>query len=278
MDNVGLLTVTNTILMKNITLATLLKMKQQDKKISCITAYDASFASLFSDAGMEVLLIGDSLGMVLQGANDTLPVTVEDICYHTRCVSAGNKHSLIIADMPFMSYATPEQTYANAALLMQAGANMVKVEGGSWLIDSIKGLTQRSVPVCGHLGLTPQSVHIFGGYKIQGREQEQAELMLKQAKELETAGISLLVLECIPSKLAKIISQALTIPVIGIGAGKETDGQILVMHDAFGISKDFVPSFSKNFLEETGDIRKAVALYIEHVQNGLFPEEQHTFN
>lgn len=264
--------------MKKITLASLLKMKQEDKKISCITAYDASFASLFSEAGMDVLLIGDSLGMVLQGGSDTLPVTVEDICYHTRCVSAGNQHSLIVADMPFMSYATPEQTYANAAKLMQAGASMVKLEGGSWLIESIKGLTERSVPVCGHLGLTPQSVHVLGGYKVQGRSQEQAELMLKQAKELEAAGISLLVLECIPKDLAQRITQALSIPVIGIGAGKDTDGQILVMHDAFGISKDFVPSFSKNFLAETGNIRQAVKLYIEEVQQGRFPEDKHTFD
>ena len=173
--------------MSRITVSTLQKMKQAGEKISTITAYDASFSHLFDEAGIHAMLIGDSLGMVLQGQSDTLPVTIDDICYHTKCVRAGATKALVIADMPFMSYATPEQTYENAAKLMRAGANMVKVEGGSWLVDSIKGLVERSVPVCGHLGLTPQSVNVFGGFKVQGRDNEKALQMVEDAKQLEAA-------------------------------------------------------------------------------------------
>ena len=264
--------------MKNVTTASLLKMKQQGEKITALTAYDASFAMLFDQQGVEVILVGDSLGMVLQGHKDTLPVTTADIAYHTRAVANGCEQAFVVADMPFMSYATPEQTYQNAAQLMQAGASMVKLEGGSWLLESIKGLTERGVPVCGHLGLTPQSVHVFGGFKIQGRDDLQAERILDQAVELEKAGCQLLVLECVPTSLAEKISLALTIPVIGIGAGNKTDGQILVMHDMFGISANYMPKFSKNYLTETGDMRKAVELYIQEVKSGSFPSEQHSFN
>jgi 3-methyl-2-oxobutanoate hydroxymethyltransferase len=179
--------------------------------------------------------------------------------------------------MPFMSYANPIQTYENAAKLMSSGATMVKMEGGEWLLETIKGLVERGVPVCGHLGLTPQSVHVFGGFKVQGRSDEQATKLLNDAKALEQAGIQLLVLECVPVDIAKTISQSLTIPVIGIGAGAGTDGQILVMHDMLGISANYMPKFSKNYLEQTGDIRKAVSLYIEEVQSGEFPSEAHSF-
>lgn len=264
--------------MTKITTSKLLGMKQQQQKIACITAYDASFAALFDEQGVHMILVGDSLGMVLQGHNDTLPVSVEEVAYHTRSVAKGCSNSFIVADMPFMSYATPEQTYQNAAELMRAGAQMVKLEGGSWLCDAIQGLVQRSVPVCGHLGLTPQSVHLFGGYKVQGRSDSDAQKMIDEALALEAAGIQLLVLECVPASLAKAITQAVQIPVIGIGAGAETDGQILVMHDAFGISKGHIPKFSKNFLTEAEDIRGAVRLYVDEVADGRFPGPEHTFN
>ncbi|MEI6860502.1 MAG: 3-methyl-2-oxobutanoate hydroxymethyltransferase [Shewanella sp.] len=264
--------------MSKITSSTLLKFKQEGKKFTSLTAYDASFAHAFDSEGVDVLLVGDSMGMVLQGHDDTLPVSVEDIAYHTRCVRRGIKHALLIADMPFMSYATPEQAMVNATVLMQAGANMVKVEGGHWLVDTVTKLTERGIPVCAHLGLTPQSVHVFGGFKVQGRDADNAQRILNEAKALEIAGAQLLVVECIPAPLAKIISQTLTIPVIGIGAGADTDGQILVMHDLLGISSGYIPRFSKNYLKQTGEIRKAIRAYIDEVEKGIFPSSDHTFS
>lgn len=263
--------------MAKISVSRLAKMKQEQEKITCITAYDASFAAIFDQAGIQVLLVGDSLGMVLQGHDSTLPVTVADIAYHTAAVNSTTEKALIIADLPFMSYATPEQTYFNAATLMRAGANMVKLEGGAWLTESVSGLVERGVPVCGHLGLTPQSVNVFGGYKVQGRAEKEADKLINDALALEAAGIQLLVLECVPVTLAERVTQTLSIPVIGIGAGTETDGQILVMHDAFGISAGFCPKFSKNFLIETGDIRQAIALYKEQVESKAFPGAEHSF-
>ncbi|GLS83147.1 3-methyl-2-oxobutanoate hydroxymethyltransferase [Paraferrimonas haliotis] len=264
--------------MAKITTASLLKMKQQGNKFSALTAYDASFASAFDAQGIEVLLIGDSLGMVLQGQDDTLPVTVADIAYHTRSVRKGAKNALVMADMPFMSYATTELAMTNAAELMRAGASMVKLEGGQWLLETVSALTQRGIPVCGHLGLTPQSVHLFGGFKIQGRQAEQAQAMIKDAQALEQAGAQLLVIECVPASLAKAITEAVSIPVIGIGAGKDTDGQILVMHDLLGISTGYIPKFSKNFLAETGDIHLAIQRYKAQVAAQEFPADEHTFN
>lgn len=263
--------------MKPITLSTLIRHKQEKKKFATITAYDASFARLFAEAGIQAMLIGDSLGMTLQGHNSTLPVTVEQIAYHTRCARAGAPHAFLIADMPFMSYATPEQACLNAGILMQAGANMVKLEGGSWLTPTVKMLTERSVPVCIHLGLMPQSVNILGGYKIQGRESEAAQQLTQDAIALEKAGAQLAVLECVPVVLAKALTEALTIPVIGIGAGNVTDGQILVMHDLIGLTPQ-PPKFSKDFLQETGSLKGAVSLYVQQVESGLFPQEQHSFN
>ncbi|MFC3033177.1 3-methyl-2-oxobutanoate hydroxymethyltransferase [Pseudoalteromonas fenneropenaei] len=264
--------------MAKTSVSTLLKMKQAKQKIVALTAYDASFAKLFHDAGVEIILVGDSLGMVLQGGDDTLAVTIADIAYHTRCVRAGSKELFVIADMPFMTYSNPAAACENAATLMRAGANMVKLEGGEWLYDSIRLLTQQGIPVCGHLGLTPQSVHVFGGFKIQGRDDAQAERMIADAKALEAAGAQLLVVECIPSSLAKRISEAVSIPVIGIGAGKETDGQILVMHDLVGISAGYIPKFSKNFLAETGNMPAAVKKYCDDVKSGAFPGPEHEFN
>ncbi|MFM5204942.1 3-methyl-2-oxobutanoate hydroxymethyltransferase [Aeromonas veronii] len=264
--------------MSKITTASLLKMKQDGQKFTAITAYDATFAKLFDDEGAHVLLIGDSLGMVLQGGQDTLAVNMDEMVYHTRCVARGASKALVVADMPFMSYATPEQTYQNAARLMAAGARMVKMEGGDWLCDSIRHLTRNGVPVCSHLGLTPQSVHVFGGFKVQGRDEFQAQEIYRQALELQAAGIQLLVLECVPTALAERITKALRIPVIGIGAGPATDGQILVMHDAFGVTSGYVPKFTKNFLAETGDVRAAIRLYVQQVSEGSFPGPEHCFN
>lgn len=262
--------------MKKITINDLMTWKQEGRKFATSTAYDASFAQLFESQEMPVLLVGDSLGMVLQGTRDTLPVTVDDIAYHTRCVRAGSPNCLLMADMPFMSYATPEQACKNAATLMRAGANMVKIEGGDWLVDTVKMLTERAVPVCAHLGLTPQSVNIFGGFKVQGREQDKADRMVRDALALQEAGAQIVLLECVPKDLAARITEVCDVPVIGIGAGNVTDGQILVMHDMFGIAANYMPKFSKNFLAETGDMRQAVAKYKQDVESGAFPDDAHT--
>ncbi|WP_279050019.1 3-methyl-2-oxobutanoate hydroxymethyltransferase [Cedecea davisae] len=263
--------------MKPTTTSTLRKLKQDKKKFATLTAYDFSFAKLFADEGVGVLLVGDSLGMTVQGNDSTLPVTVEEIAYHTRAVRRGAPNCLLLADLPFMAYATPEQAFANSAEVMRAGANMVKIEGGSWLAETVKMLTERAVTVCGHLGLTPQSVNIFGGYKVQGRDEQAATTLLDDALALEAAGAQLLVLECVPVELAKRVTEALGIPVIGIGAGNVTDGQILVMHDAFGITGGHIPKFAKNFLTGTGDIRAAVRQYISEVESGSYPGNEHSF-
>lgn len=263
--------------MKKVTVSTLLNKKINGEKFATITAYDASFAKIFEDAGIDMILVGDSMGMVLQGHDDTVPVTVEQVAYHTRCVRAGASKPLLVADMPFMSYATREQAFATATTLMQAGASMVKLEGGEWLTETISGLVERGVPVCGHLGLTPQSVNVFGGFKIQGRSEDAAQKLVDDAIALQNAGVQLLVLECIPTPLAEKVTQALSIPVIGIGAGPVTDGQILVMHDVLGISAGFIPKFSKNYIEGAGDIRQAVENYVAEVQSGAFPTEAHSF-
>ncbi|QPG05945.1 3-methyl-2-oxobutanoate hydroxymethyltransferase [Salinimonas marina] len=263
--------------MKKVTVSTLLAKKQKGEKITSLTAYDASFAKVFDEAGVDAMLIGDSLGMVLQGQDDTLSVTVDDIAYHTKAVRNGTQRAFVLADMPFMSYATPESAYHNAAKLMVAGASMVKLEGGQWLCQTIQGLVERSVPVCAHIGLTPQAVHVLGGFKVQGRQSDKAQQLVDDAKALEAAGAQLLVLECVPASLGSQIAQQLSIPVIGIGAGKDTDGQILVMHDMLGVSANYMPKFSKNYLAETGNLRSAVALYIQQVQAGVFPGPEHSF-
>lgn len=264
--------------MKPTTINWLRKRKEQKQRFATITAYDYSFAKLFAEAGINVMLVGDSLGMTVQGHDSTLPVTVADIIYHTQAVRRGAPGCLLLADLPFMAYATPEQTYDNAAAVMRAGANMVKLEGGQWLAETVKTLTERAVPVCGHLGLTPQSVNIFGGYKIQGRDDDSAQALLDDALALEAAGAQLMVLECVPVELAERVTNALSIPVIGIGAGNVTDGQILVMHDAFGITGGHIPKFAKNFLAGAGDIQTAVRQYIAEVESGVYPDEEHSFH
>lgn len=263
--------------MAGMTISKLTKMKAAGDKIVSITAYDASFAKLFVNCGMDFMLVGDSLGNVVQGQASTLPVTVEQVAYHTEAVRRGAPDAFVMADMPFMSYATPEQACQEAAKLMRAGANMVKLEGGDWLLETIRMLVERSVPVCAHLGLLPQSVNVLGGYKIQGREQSAAENTVRQALALQQAGAQMLVLECVPTELGQLISEKLSIPVIGIGAGPHTDGQILVMHDMFGMNSDYLPKFVKNFLAEAGDLASATELYIQQVKDGSFPGPEHSF-
>ncbi|WP_107760180.1 3-methyl-2-oxobutanoate hydroxymethyltransferase [Dickeya sp. Secpp 1600] len=263
--------------MKATTISHLRQWKQEQKKFATLTAYDASFAQLFYEQGIRVMLVGDSLGMPVQGHDSTLPVTIDDMVYHTRCVRRGAPHCLLLSDLPFMGAATPEQACQQAAALMRAGANMVKIEGGSWLVPTVRMLTERAVPVCGHLGLTPQSVNIFGGYKVQGRDEAAASQLLEDALSLEQAGAQLLVLECVPVSLAQRVTDALSIPVIGIGAGNVTDGQILVMHDALGVTGGHTPKFARNFMAEAADIRAAVRLYVQEVEQGTFPDEQYSF-
>ena len=262
--------------MKTATLHTLQSVKASGKKFSVITAYDACFARQVEQAGIDVILVGDSLGMVLQGHPSTLPVTTEEMAYHTQCVARGCQTPMIATDMPFGSYTTLEQTLNNAALLMQSGAHMVKLEGGEWLLDSITALTERGIPVCAHLGLTPQSVNAFGGFKVQGRDPKNAKRILADALAIQQAGATLLVLECIPSDLATEITQTLDIPVIGIGAGPNTDAQVLVLHDLLGLS-DHSPKFVRNFMEGNTSVLSALQDYDKAVKNGTFPGPEHCF-
>lgn len=265
--------------MPEVTLTTLQGLKQKGEKIVMLTCYDATFAKVASEAGVEILLIGDSLGMVLQGHDSTLPVSVEDMAYHTASVKRGNRGAFILADMPFMANPTLEQTLINAARLMQAGAHMVKLEGAAWLADSIRLLAERGIPVCAHLGLTPQSVNLFGGYKVQGRQEAQARQLLADARALEQAGAAMLLLECVPSALAQQVTEAVSIPVIGIGAGVDTDGQVLVLHDMLGLSlSGRVPKFVKNFMQGQADIPSAIAAYSQAVKAATFPAPEHGFN
>jgi len=263
--------------MNNVTLHTLAQLKQKGEKFTCLTAYDATFAHLLNAAGVDVILVGDSLGMVLQGNDSTLPVTVEEMAYHTACVKRGNSTSLIMADLPFMSYASPLQAMNSAAQLMQAGAHMVKLEGGAWLAETVALLSERGVPVCAHLGLTPQSVNKLGGYKVQGRDEEAAVQLLNDARTLEHAGASVLLLECVPSPLACQLTENAGIPVIGIGAGADTDGQVLVLHDILGITQGRKPRFVKNFMEDATTIEGAVSAFVTAVKNGDFPRPEHGF-
>lgn len=265
-----------TALSKAITINTLNTFKTQGEKFAVIALYDAHMAAMAERCGVEVVLIGDSLGMTVLGYDSTLPVTMEDMIHHVAAVARGNQKSLIIGDLPFMTYATPEAALHNCARIMQAGAQMVKLEGGAWLADTVRMLTERGVPVCAHLGLTPQSVNKFGGFRVQGRSAEDAAQILADAKQLEAAGADLLVLECVPAALAAHISRELRIPVIGIGAGKETDAQVLVINDMLGLTEQ-PPKFAKNFLRETRDIAGAMQKYVADVKSGVFPGEENTF-
>ncbi len=265
--------------MPETTLTSLQQLKLQGEKIAMLTCYDATFADACCAAGVEMLLIGDSLGMVLQGHDSTLPVSVEDMVYHTACVKRGNKGAMIVADLPFMANATLEQTLNNSAALMKAGAHMVKVEGAAWLAESIRLLAERGIPVCAHLGLTPQAVNILGGYKVQGRGDAQARQLRADAMALEQAGVAMLLLECVPSELAAEITQAVKIPVIGIGAGSDTDGQVLVLHDMLGLSlSGRMPKFVKNFMQGQSSIQGALAAYVREVKAVSFPAAEHGFS
>lgn len=262
--------------MGKITISTLQKMKAEGEKFVCITAYDATFARVISAAGAETILVGDSLGMVLQGHDSTIPVAIEDMAYHTACVTRGNPDCLVIADMPFMTYSTPEDALINATKLMQAGAQMVKLEGGTWLSDTISMLVERGIPVCAHLGLTPQSVNTFGGFKVQGRTPKEAKSILADAVEIKDAGASLLVLECIPAELGTDISAKLDIPVIGIGAGAGTDGQVLVMHDLLGLS-EHTARFVQNFMAGQNTVQGGLKAFVDAVKAGEYPREEHSY-
>lgn len=262
--------------MRPITIAQLQQLKAEHKKFSVLTCYDAAFSRLLNQAGIEVLLVGDSLGNVLQGHDSTLPVTVADIAYHTACVRRGNQRALIVADLPFASYADAGKTLEQAATVMRAGAHMVKLEGGAWLADSIRLLQRQGIPVCGHLGLTPQSVNALGGYRVQGRSDDQARLIMEDARQLEQAGAAMLVLECVPRQLAADITAALSIPVVGIGAGPDTDAQVLVLHDMLGLASH-PPRFVRNFMAEGGDLLQAVTRYRNAVLEGSYPGPEHCY-
>ncbi len=264
-----------------ITITTLNKFKQTGEKFSCLTCYDASFAHLMQTAEIDTILVGDSLGMVVQGQSSTLPVTVADMVYHTANVARGNRHALILTDLPFMSYATLDDAIKNSRAVMQAGANVVKIEGGRQLAPIVSMLANNGVPTCVHLGLTPQSVNVFGGYKVQGRQDSDAQKLLEDVQILQDAGASLFLLECVPYKLAKQVTDLVKVPVIGIGAGVDTDGQVLVMHDMLGVYTHKPAKFVKDFLNDEGnqskDIVGAFKNFHKAVKEQTFPTLEHSF-
>ena len=262
---------------KAVTVTSLQSLRDSGEKISVLTCYDSSFAALMDRCGVEALLVGDSLGNVCQGHSSTLPVTLADIAYHTVSVARGNQTAFLIADMPFGTYATPQSAFDNAVKLMQAGAQMVKLEGGAWLAETVRFLVERSVPVCAHLGLTPQSVHQLGGFKVQGKTLEGAERLKADALALQAAGASLLVLEAIPTALGKEVTELLAIPTIGIGAGPDCSGQVLVMHDMLGVFPGRKARFVKNFMEGQTSIEAAVRAYVAAVKEKTFPAAEHCF-
>ena len=264
--------------MTRLTIKALQKLREDGVKIAVLTCYDASFAAMLDAAGVDSLLIGDSLGMVLQGHDTTLPVTLADMAYHTRCVARGSKRSFLVTDMPFGSYQeSPQQAFRSAAELMAAGAQMVKLEGGAEFADTIRFLTQRGVPVCGHVGLTPQSVHQFGGYRVQGKGEDAEQKLIGDAVELEAAGAGLIVLEAIPAKLGEQVTQRLRIPTIGIGAGPGCSGQVLVLHDMLDVFPGKKARFVRNFMKGASGIADAAERYVRAVRDGSFPAEEHSF-
>jgi len=258
------------------TLHSLMKMLADGEKITMLTAYDASFAAVADLAGIDIILVGDSLGMVCQGHNSTLPVTLEAMRYHTECVARGlqkqNGRPLLLGDMPFGSYATPEQAFRSASVLMQAGAHMVKLEGGAWLSHTVEFLVTRGIPVCGHIGLTPQSVNTLGGYRVQGRTESAAQQLMQDSLQLQNAGAQALVLEMVPAVLSGEITRALkTCATVGIGAGVDTAGQILVLHDMLGVTQGKVPKFAHNFMADTGSVLGAMQAFVQSVKEKRFP-------
>jgi len=253
-------------------------MKSRGQKITSLTSYDYSFARQIDEAEVDVVLVGDSLGMVVQGKETTIPVTVEEMIYHARMVGRGLSRALLLVDMPFMSYATPELALESGGRLMkEAGAQMVKLEGGEDQVETVSLLVSRNIPVCAHLGLQPQSVHRLGGYLVQGRENSAAQQMIADAHALEKAGASMLVLECVPAVLAHEITVALDIPVIGIGAGVECDGQVLVLYDMLGITMGRIPKFVKNYMDQSSSVAEALSTYVSEVREEKFPTAEHAF-
>lgn len=262
-----------------VNISTLRAMKAGGEPIACLTAYDASFACIVDQAGADVVLVGDSLGMVVQGHDTTVPVTVADIIYHTRVVARGLRRAFLMADMPFMSYTTPPQALENAVRLMQeGGAMMVKLEGGAGQVRIVEHLARHDIPVCAHIGLKPQSVHKIGGFRVQGREEAQARQMVEDAKALEEAGADIVLLECVPSEVGSSVSKALHVPVIGIGAGPDVDGQILVLYDMLGITRGRLPRFVQNFMEGAGSVAAACEAYVQAVRERRYPAAQHCFS
>ena len=258
---------------KPITLHKLRSLHAAGEKLAMLTCYDATFAGLMDAMGVDILLVGDSLGMVVQGRDSTLPVTLDEMAYHTACVARGNRTAWLIADLPFGSYQSGvEQAVASAVKLMQAGAQMVKLEGGGWTVPLVAAMVERGIPVCAHLGLTPQSVHALGGWRVQGRDEAAAARLMADAQALAQAGAAMLVLELVPTALATALTQALPIPTIGIGAGPHTSGQVLVMHDMLGLNGGAVARFVRNFMLEGGSVGDAFARYVAAVKDGSFPD------
>lgn len=262
-----------------VNVSTLRGMKEKGEPIACLTAYDASFAQLVDMAGTDLVLVGDSLGMVIQGHDTTVPVTVDDIVYHTRIVTRGLRHAFLVADLPFMSYATPEQALENGVRLMQeGGAMMVKLEGGQGQVSVVECLARHDIPVCAHVGLKPQSVHKIGGFKVQGRESEAAKQMVADSIALQGAGADIVLLECVPNEVGKQITDSLDVPVIGIGAGPHVDGQILVLYDMLGITLGRTPRFVKNFMEGIDAPLAAIEAYVAAVKDRTYPAKEHCFS
>jgi 3-methyl-2-oxobutanoate hydroxymethyltransferase len=260
------------------TLTTLQTMRNKGEKIAVLTCYDASFAALLETNGVDVLLIGDSLGMVIQGRESTLPVTIEQMAYHTSCVVSGAQQAFIMVDMPFgTSQASPRETFANAVQLMAAGAHMVKLEGGAEMVETVHFLTSRGIPVCGHIGLTPQSVHQLGGYRVQGKGDVAAQHLLRDALALQQAGAGMVLMEAIPAALAADVTAQLSVPTIGIGAGAACSGQVLVLYDMLGIYPGKKARFVKDFMPGSVSIAQAVANYVAEVKSGAFPTAEHSF-
>ena len=265
---------------KKLTIQDIIMMKQNGEKISMLTAYDASFAGLIDASGIEMVLVGDSLGMVLLGYVSTIPVTMEEMLHHCRAVNRGIKRAVMVGDMPFMSYQVSEsEAITNAGrFLKESGCDAVKLEGGTEMCDKVKAISLAGIPVMGHIGLTPQTASQLGGYKVQGRDADSARKLLQSAKDLEASGAFSIVLECIPAELSEVITKAVSIPTIGIGAGKHCDGQVLVTHDMVGMFEKFIPSFVKQYANLASQIKEAVATYNEEVKNGSFPSEEQSFN
>lgn len=262
-----------------INVSTLRQMKEQRVPIACLTAYDASFAALVDTAGIDLVLVGDSLGMVVQGHDTTVPVTVADIIYHTKNVARGLRRAFLVADMPFMSYSEPVQALRNAVQLMQeGGAMMIKLEGGDGQIEIVEHLARHDIPVCAHIGLKPQSVHKLGGFKVQGRDPEQAKRMAEGARRLQDAGADIVLLECVPNELGRVVRDALHVPVIGIGAGPDVDGQILVLYDILDITRGRTPKFVRNFMHGCDSPLAAIQEFVQAVKDKSYPASEHCFS